>query len=169
MDAEVLEGILQSNEPKKVKEIEIKVGSRIRKHGDDPVFVALGERLEVLREKHEQGMLSSLDFLKQLLQLARDVVAAEKAIEPREEINRGKAALTELFEEVKNKDTPVIVERVVEDIDSIVRAVRFEGWQETIAGEREVQRALRRTLLKYQLHKEQELFDRAYAYIRQYY
>jgi len=47
--------------------------------------------------------------------------------------------------------------------------VRFEGWQETLAGEREVQRALRRTMLKYRVHKEQELFDRAYAYIKQYY
>jgi type I restriction enzyme R subunit len=169
MDAEVLEGILESSEPTKVKEIEIKVGSRIRKHGDDPIFVALGERLEELRQRHEDGLLSSLDFLQQLLELARDVVAAEKEVEPQEETNRGKAALTELFEEVRNKDTPVIVEHVVEDIDSIVRAVRFEGWQETLAGEREVQRALRRTMLKYRVHKEQELFDRAYAYIKQYY
>jgi type I restriction enzyme R subunit len=36
-------------------------------------------------------------------------------------------------------------------------------------GEREVQKALRRTLLKYKLHHEQELFDRAYGYIKQYY
>ena len=46
---------------------------------------------------------------------------------------------------------------------------RFPGWQSTSAGEREVQKALRRTLLKYHLHKDQELFDRAYGYIRQYY
>ena len=54
-------------------------------------------------------------------------------------------------------------------IDLIVRAVRFDGWQQTTGGEREVKRALRCTLLKYQLHREQELFDRAYDYIRQYY
>jgi len=47
--------------------------------------------------------------------------------------------------------------------------VRFDGWQQTTGGEREVKRALRSTLLKYQLHREQELFDRAYDYIRQYY
>ena len=71
--------------------------------------------------------------------------------------------------EVRNEETPVMVERVVADIDEIVRYVRFPGWQQTIAGEREIQRALRRTLLKYQLHHEQELFDQAYAYIKQYY
>ena len=75
----------------------------------------------------------------------------------------------ELFLEVKAEDTPMIVERIVADIDEIVRMVRFPGWQSTSAGEREVQKALRKTLLKYHLHKDQELFDRAYGYIRQYY
>jgi type I restriction enzyme R subunit len=35
------------------------------------------------------------------------------------------------------------VERVVDDIDDIVRVVRFDGWQQTTAGEPDVQRALR--------------------------
>jgi hypothetical protein len=32
-----------------------------------------------------------------------------------------------------------------------------------------VKKALRKTLWKYQLHEDQDLFDRAYAYIREYY
>ena len=44
-----------------------------------------------------------------------------------------------------------------------------EGKQNTPSGEREVQRSLRKTLLKYKLHKEQDLFEKAYAYIKQYY
>ena len=73
----------------------------------------------------------------ELIDLAKDVVQAER--EEPEEVHEdaGKAALTELFEEVKNTDTPVIVDRVVADIDSIVRQVRFPGWQRTEAGERE--------------------------------
>ena len=59
-----------------------------------------------------------------------------------------KAALTELFDEVKNGKTPVIVERIVTDIDEIVRLVRFPGWQHTKAGEREVQKALRKAILQ---------------------
>ena len=35
--------------------------------------------------------------------------------------------------------------------------------------EREVQKSLRRVLLKYKLHKDQALFDQAYAYIKEYY
>jgi type I restriction enzyme R subunit len=36
------------------------------------------------------------------------------------------------------------------------------------AGEREVKQALRKTLLKYQLHQDAELFEEAYGYVRQY-
>jgi hypothetical protein len=52
------------------------------------------------------------------------------------------------------------IKRIVTDIDEIVRHVRFPGWQHTSAGEREVKKALRKTLLKYQLHQESELFER---------
>jgi hypothetical protein len=35
------------------------------------------------------------------------------------------------------------------------------------AGEREIKQALRQTLLNYRLHQDQELFERAHAYVRQ--
>ena len=110
-----------------------------------------------------------MQFLKELLNLARDVVEAERLHPPIEREEQGKAALTQLFEDARNPKTPVIIERLVKDIDEIVRLVRFEGWQTTHAGEREVKLALRRTLFKYSLHQDQELFERAYGYIRQYY
>ena len=50
-----------------------------------------------------------------------------------------------------------------------MKKVRFPDWQHTTQGERLVQKELRRTLLKYKLHTDQELFDKAYGYIRQYY
>ena len=71
--------------------------------------------------------------------------------------------------EVQNDQTPKMVERIVNDIDEIVRLVRFPGWQQTSGGERDIKRALRKTLLKYQLHQDTELFEKAYSYIRQYY
>jgi len=120
-------------------------------------------------ERHERGLLTSVEFLKELLNLARDVVTAERAQPPIAKEEEGKAALTELFHEAKNSETPIIVERVVNDIDEIVRYVRFDGWQNTHAGKREVKLALRKTLFKYRLHQDQELFNRAYGYIRQYY
>ena len=88
---------------------------------------------------------------------------------PEEERDRAKEALTELFNDAKGKNTHIIVERIVADIDDIVKKVRFPDWQHTTAGERLVQKELRRTLLKYKLHTDQELFDKAYSYIRQYY
>lgn len=47
--------------------------------------------------------------------------------------------------------------------------MRFEGWQVTTAGVKEVKKELRKLLwAKYKL-KDQELFDKAYGYIEMYY
>ena len=85
MDAEVLEEILKNSEPeKKAREIEIKISARLRKHAENPEFKALGERLEQIKERHEQGFLTSLDFLKAILAVAKDLVEAEKGVSPEE-------------------------------------------------------------------------------------
>ncbi|MCG8039966.1 MAG: HsdR family type I site-specific deoxyribonuclease [Candidatus Thiodiazotropha endolucinida] len=170
LDVDLLEAVLGDPDPKKkAKEITIKLTARLRKHAGNPKYKALAERLEDLKNRHEHGLLVSIDFLKALLDLAKDVVKLEREMPIEEEIDRGKAALTELFEEAKNGETPVMVKRIVDDIDEIVRQVRFDGWQNTHAGEREVKIALRKTLFKYKLHQDTELFDRAYGYIREYY
>ena len=170
LDADLLEAALGDPDPeKKAKEVAVKLTGRLRKHAGNPKFKALAERLEDLKRRHEKGLLLSIDFLKELLELAKDVVKTERETPVEEDIDRGKAALTELFEEARNGETPVMVRRIVDDIDEIVRAVRFDGWQATYAGEREVKKALRRTLFKYKLHQDAELFERAYGYIREYY
>ncbi|TCJ25599.1 type I restriction endonuclease subunit R [Cobetia sp. Ld8] len=170
LDAELLEAVLGSPDPeKKAKEVSVKLTGRLRKHSHNPKYKALAERLEDLKKRHEHGVLVSIEFLKQLLELAKDVVRLERETPVEEDLDRGKAALTGLFEEAKCGETPVMVKRIVDDIDEIVRAVRFEGWQTTHAGEREVKLALRRTLFKYKLHQDIELFERSYEYIREYY
>ena len=52
-----------------------------------------------------------------------------------------------------------MIARIMDDIDDTVRKVRFPEWQATNAGEREVRKALRRTLFKYKLHTDAELFE----------
>ena len=170
MDAKVLEDLQNSKDPgRKSKEIEIKLIARLRKHEGNPKFIALGERLERLRERHEQGLMGSIEFLKQLLDLAKDVVRAEKEVVPSDEQSRAKAALTELLAESKNGETPVMIERIINDIDEIVRFVRFPNWQNTKPGERKVRKALRKVIyVRYKI-KDEDLFNRAYGYIRQYY
>ncbi len=171
LDADLIDEFLekQDNLKKKEKEIEIKLVAVILKHTNDPKFVRLGEKLEELRDKHAQGLYTSIVFLKKLLELAKEAVQAEKEVVPEEEIDKGIAALTELFNDIKNRSTPVIVERIVADIDSIVKYVRFEGWQSTTAGKMEVKKALRSVVwIKYKI-KDKEVFDKAYSYIEQYY
>ena len=143
--------------------------AKINAHTDDPKFISIGEKLEKLREQQEQGLITSIEFLKRLLELAREAAEAEKEVVPVEEINKGKAALTELFTSLKSEKTPVIVERIVNDIDEIVKIVRFDGWQDTVSGRREVKKALRSVVaIKYKI-RDTEVFDKAYSYIEMYY
>lgn len=171
MDADLIDDFLEKQKDlkKATKKVEINLVAKILTHGTDPKFVKLGEKLEALREKHEQGLITSIEFLKLLLELAKEAAQAEREVVPEEEIDKGKAALTELFNGVRNNETPVIVERIVADIDNIVKIVRFPGWQNTTAGMQEVKKALRSVVwIKYKI-KDKEVFDKAYSYIKQYY
>ena len=171
MDAELIDEFIEKQKDikKATKKVEIDLVAQIRKYSNDPKFVQLGEKLENLREKHEKGLVTSIEFLKLLLELAREAAQAEKEVVPEEEIDKGKAALTELFNGVKNTQTPVIVERIVNDIDDIVKIVRFPDWQDTTAGTQEIKKALRSIIwIKYKI-KDKDVFDKAYKYIEQYY
>ena len=169
LDADVIEDIFNNPDPKHAKILEKILVKRFKKHGGNPVFKKLSERLEALRDKAEQGLITSIEFVKELCKIARETVQAEKGLFQELQDKSPKAALTELFLELKNEQTPAVVERIVTDIDAIVRSVSYQGWQHTNRGEREVQKALRKSLLKYKLHKDQVLFERAYGYVREYY
>jgi type I restriction enzyme R subunit len=169
LDADVIEDIFNNPDPKNAKKLTKILINRFKKHGDNPRFKKLSELLEELRDRAEKGLISSIEFVKELCKIAKETVQAEKDLEAEVQEKSPKAALTELFLELKTDQTPAVVERIVADIDAIVRVVSFPGWQKTISGEREVQKSLRQALLKYQLHKDQILFDRAYSYIKEYY
>ena len=63
----------------------------------------------------------------------------------------------------------MIVENIVNEIDEVVRAVRFEGWQNTRDGDRAVQQALRNTLyIKFKI-RDNDVFEKALGYVREYY
>lgn len=169
LDADVIEDIFNHPDPKRIKQLEKALAKRFQDRADIPVFKSLSERLEELRDKAEKGLIASIDFVKELCKIAKETLQAEKALEAERQEKTPQAALTELFLELKTDQTPAVVERIVADIDAIVRVVRFPGWQNSVAGEREVQKSLRKALLKYKLHTDQALFERAYAYIKEYY
>jgi type I restriction enzyme, R subunit len=169
LDADVIEEIFNNPDPKNAKKLEKILLKRFQRHAGNPKFKKLSERLEELRNRAEQGLITSIEFVKELCKLAKETVQAEKELEELIQQKTPQAALTELFLELKTDQTPAVVERIVTDIDAIVRVVRFPGWQNSNSGEREVQSSLRKILwAKYKI-KDQVLFDRAYAYIKEYY
>ena len=91
MDAELLEvlkdlKIIDDPEPRKpptATEVLSQLDERIRRRmeGEDPhrVWWTLAERLEMLRQRRIAGAEESVDFLKELLHLARKMLEAETA------------------------------------------------------------------------------------------
>lgn len=169
LDADVIDDLMMKKDPKQAEKLVKVLNGRFFKHSHNPLFKKLSERLEELRGKAEKGLINSIEFIKELCQIAKEALQAEKQTDTKEERKSAKTALTELFLELKTDTTPAIVERIVNDIDEIVRVVRFPGWQSSTVGEREVKRELRKILwTKYQI-KDEELFVRAYDYIKEYY
>ncbi len=169
LNAEVIDDLMNKKDPKQAQKLLKILVSRLNQHKGILKFKELSERLEAVRDKAEKGLINSIDFIKELCQIAKETLQAEKENETKDEQKNAKAALTELFQSLKTETTPIIVERIVNDIDEIVRIVRFDGWQNSTTGEKEVRKELRKILwVKYPI-KDEELFNKAYSYIREYY
>jgi len=170
VDAKILDSIKQGNQPTDPKLVELKIVRRLKRHRGNPKFVQLGERLEKARDRYMKRIINSIEFLKELLEIAKDLVAEEQGEVVKRKVKPDeKEALTRIFEESKVEKTPEIIKQIVTDIDAIVKKVRFEGWQFTITGERQIKQEVTRVLLKQKLHKDKELFEKAYQYIKQHY
>jgi len=185
IDAETFEVLRQldlfGDEPRKepptadevLDTIEKRLLRKLRGPATHPVWRALSERLEELRKMRVAGATASVDFLKRLLEVARQFVEAERAeangrldfviLDP------DKGALTQILQEYAPVGVPVIVSNVVEQIDALVRPIRGTRWQESQPGDREVRQQLRRVFKNSGLPPSGELYDRAYAYIREHY
>ena len=154
--------------------LEKRLRAKLRGPATHPVWRALSERLEELRRERIAGAKDSVEFLKRLLDVARQLVGAERAeangrLDQFQVLDPDRGALTQILQEYAPPGVPVIVEHVVEEIDALVRPIRGSRWQESQPGDRDVRRQLRLILRNSGLPPAGELYDRAYAYIREHY
>lgn len=174
VDADVINTVIEEakKHPSKVVEVEKMLRLRLGKHASDPNFKKFIEKLDELRKRLEENLITSIDFLKQLLQMAREILEEEKKVElPEDPHAKARAALTDLFESIRTDETPIIVEQVVDDIDNeVVNIIRqFKDAFKSVTARREIKKKLRTILwIKYQI-KDNEVFEKAYSYIEQYY
>ena len=174
IDADIIDSVLEDEKKreKKIVEVEKMLKMRLGLHKGDPKFKKFAEKLDELRERMIQNLISSIDFLKQLLQMAKDLLEEEQKMkQPVDKRAQAKAALTELFESVKSEETPIIVEKVVNDIDNeVVNIIRqFNDAFQSVTARREIKKKLRSILwIKYQI-KDNDVFEKAYNYIEMYY
>lgn len=186
------EGVQPPTPEEIIESIEDRVRKRLEAHPDSPTYKSLAARIEQLRQMQLVEAADSIEFLKKLLEVAREVVAADsgKAEEgptstraaesepetllPEERIG----ALTQLFNEVRPEATPDIVEKVVQEIDAVASGVQPPpgsteatpvNWQTSREGVRLVKQAIRVALKKYGLPPTGDLFERAYNYVAEHY
>ena len=174
VDADIIDSVLADEKKvqKKIVEVEKMLRLRLGEHVGDPKYKRFAEKLDELREKMNQSMISSIDFLKQLLAMAKDLLEEEKKVDqPQDKRAQARAALTDLFQSIKTDETPVVVENVVNDIDNeVVNIVRqFNDAFKSITAQREIKKKLRSILwIKYSI-KDNDVFEKAYQYIEMYY
>ena len=174
VDADIIDSVLEDEKKvqKKIVEVEKMLRLRLGEHVGDPKYKRFAEKLDELREKMNQSMISSIDFLKQLLAMAKDLLEEEKKVDqPQDKRAQARAALTDLFQSIKTDETPVVVENVVNDIDNeVVNIVRqFNDAFKSITAQREIKKKLRSILwIKYSI-KDNDVFEKAYQYIEMYY
>jgi type I restriction enzyme R subunit len=170
LDVKLMEQIANGMETHKAKDLEIILFARLRKHANDPKFEALSKELEELKDRAEKKLIDSLEFLKKLVEYSHIALDLEKGVVSKDDQKRGKAMLSELFNDAKYKDMPIAIENIVNDIDKgIVKYVNIDGWQYSSKTEQDVKRCLVDALKRYSLHKDIELRDKAYSYIKAYY
>ena len=175
-DTRLLEECLKNENKRNRTIIEIEKMLKLRlgnsKHSGTKEFKLLSQKLKELQEKLRQQQIDSIQFLKDLLALAKDVLDTEKELnQPKDQRQKAKDALTELFESIKTPETPIVVENVVNDIDTKVVDIvrRFNNAFKTVTGQNEVRKMLRSILwLKYKI-KDNDVFEKAYKYVAMYY
>ena len=174
VDADVIDSVLDDEKKvqKRIIEVEKILRLRLGEHKSDVNYKKFADKLDELRKKMEDSLITSIDFLKQLLQLAKEMLAEEKKVDqPLDKRAQARAALTELFESIRSEQTPIIVEQVVNDIDNdVVNIIRqFSDAFQSVTAKRAIKQKLRSILwVKYQI-KDNDVFDKAYQYIEQYY
>ena len=159
---EVFQGVLDS--------IEARLKRRVQ-DADAAVYKSLADRIEKLRTQSITNVVDSLAFLEEALQIARDVVAADRAAEAgtMELYDPKTGALTQIVEENTPPGLHKIVPDIVQKIDGIVAEVAYVGWHEDTDGDKKVRKELRSTLKNYSLPATGALFDKTYAYVRENY
>ncbi|MBB1043281.1 HsdR family type I site-specific deoxyribonuclease [Dietzia sp. DQ11-44] len=167
-----------NTDPITVEEVFDTISRRIKRRLETTgaaLYKDLSEQLERLHKQAVNSAEDSLLFLKQALEVAQratkiDRLVDEGKIDEAERIlDPNIGALTQIVEECKPEGASVVIEDVVTEIDRIVRDSAYSGWATDQAGDREVRKQLRLALKKFGLPPSGELFDRAYAYVRENY
>lgn len=168
VDAELLEAIMGSPDPTtRAQEFEAKLTARLRKHMGNPVPEVVRtagsvEGLPRARPVEQRRVPEAVARTRARTGGHREGNAAGRGCRSRQGSPHRAVPAGEKPEHPGRRRAHRCRHRRDRAISP------FPRWQQTAAGEREVKKALRRSLLNDQLHQDVDLFERAYGYVKQY-
>lgn len=150
--------------------IDKRIKSRMESSGAT-VYVTLAEKLENLRqrslntlEETESFIEDAIKLAQQLLNIDRDSTGEEPDI-----LQDNVGALTQIVQEYKPEDSPIIVDELAKEIDQLAKDSTYSGWTKDSTGDRAVRASIRKKLKNYKLPLAGKLFDEIYDYIASHY
>ncbi len=146
------------------------VHKKINDHEENPFYMRLGSRLQKLQDDYEAGIINNEMFLKRLLELSKELAEEERKQTEMEPLERTNLALTKLFNAVK-ADYPDIdedVETIVQKIDDKIIEYAVPEWDTRDQVKKRILKEIK-TLIHYQYGFKEEVAQKAYEYVLQYY
>jgi type I restriction enzyme R subunit len=180
IDNGVIDGHDEPLTLKPIDEIIDSIETRLRRrmsgsNSEHAAFRGLSDRLERLRKSELARAKDSIEYLRELFTVAKDLRQAELAEDEAGAKgldllpNPHLGALTQIFEEYKPENAPVVIGDIVSEIDRIVKQVSYPGWAIKDDGKRIVRKNLLQVFNKFKLPLKGEPLESAYGYIEMHY
>lgn len=155
LDANLIVKAFENNPKQTVDTISRGLRRRISGHCEDPIYIKLAQRLEILKAKMDVKQIDSIQILKELLDITNDYLEA-KNMEERDIHEYAVRALSLHLENIMTDNTPEDVEKAIHEIDDYIMDYKYD-FETSKQGRREVSMQLIRILSKYNVYTPENL------------
>ncbi len=155
LDQNLIKKAFEKNPDETVRIITLGLKKRIQSHKEDPIYVALSQRLDILRQAMEAKQINSIESINELLKLTNEFMEA-KNLEEKDPHEYAVRVLTTHMEMIMSDKTPEDVTHAVYEIDNFIVGYEY-NFDTSHQGKREVSLELMRILMRYGVYTEENL------------
>ncbi|OLS22260.1 MAG: hypothetical protein HeimC2_30220 [Candidatus Heimdallarchaeota archaeon LC_2] len=121
--------------------------------------------LTKINQEYESGNKKIIPYISTFLGISEEFLKKNNSHKLRDQ---KKFIFSEIYNSFKSQSIPIMIDKLVIDIDEIVIYILNDDWVWSKKSENIVKQVLGEIFTKYKLQNEVELFNRAFDYIREY-